>query len=81
MCVKEKTPWDDEATVELIADISNMPASVDCIVAEAEYLRDKGYRKKQNIGQELLDLADTYGAGVWFYQKIRAYANGLMEEI
>lgn len=32
---------------ELTAIIADMPNSVDCIVAEAEYLYNKGYRKQK----------------------------------
>lgn len=40
---------------ELTAIIADMPNSVDCIVAEAEYLYAKGYRK-QVVGEWIVDV-------------------------
>lgn len=43
---------------ELTADIANMPNSVDCIVAEAEYLYGKGYRKQSEDTVEVVRCKD-----------------------
>ena len=53
----------------LTADIANMPNSVDCIVAEAEYLYSKGWRKQSEwisvderlpeVGESVLGYAES----------------------
>ena len=40
----------DKQIEELTSVIANIPNSVDCIVAEAEYLYEAGYRK-QSVGE------------------------------
>lgn len=46
MQVRNDLKQADKQIEDLIADIANMPNSVDCIVAEAEYLHSKGWRKQ-----------------------------------
>lgn len=40
----------------------------------AEHLYDNGYRKSTEVAEELLEMAECYGAGVLFWKKVKQFA-------